>query len=159
MAVTGSRMADAPRSGAARRATPSLLLLLLLAACTSDAWPSGRVDQPLPALTFDDSCERDVVGTLDDQLCSAHELEQREAVLDPLLDDVLELFDQHGTSGRPALELSQDRWEDYRDSACAAAGLAFEGGTAQGTTEMYCRVTITEQRVRVLQQLSVDLDR
>lgn len=50
----------------------------------------------------------------------------------------------------PALEMSQARWKDYRDTHCKYIAALFAGGSGTGIAEGSCRVASARQRIAEL---------
>lgn len=54
----------------------------------------------------------------------------------------------------PALTMSQEAWETYRDAQCDFVGTTYGGGSGTGIAIRACRVDLTRARIAALLSLS-----
>jgi uncharacterized protein YecT (DUF1311 family) len=88
------------------------------------------------------------------EACAAKERDQLDVAMDQLLDEIRSAV---GPSHVADVNAAQAAWSDYLDKECFVSGLAAVGGREQGVITDSCLVTLTETRIRELQDDLVSL--
>ncbi|MBM6550881.1 lysozyme inhibitor LprI family protein [Marinomonas ostreistagni] len=87
--------------------------------------------------------------TRDMNQCAAQTLAESEQVMQRYLDASLERHQQDPELVQ-AIELAQQRWQQYRSAHCDAVYTQWREGTIRGVMTLSCKTELTEQRTHAL---------
>ncbi|MEB3198913.1 MAG: lysozyme inhibitor LprI family protein [Synechococcaceae cyanobacterium] len=145
------REEERPQRWCWRRASVLAALLLAgLSPLAAPGWSAPGRPQSSP-----ERC-RNASTTLAMQDCLSAELKTLEQQLQRYLTAARQRLSAEAETpegrrqAREALERSQQAWQQYRDSACQAVWLRWQGGTIRGPMVLECRLALSHERLRHL---------
>jgi len=144
----------APRAAVRLITAPQAALLLVASTLALSAVPAAAEDDPPPV-----NCN-DIKSTYDGNICAERDFAKADAKLNDVYKKVLEHVTSSGNekpfdpkSWETAMRASQRAWIAFRDADCKdAVPMEWSGGTGTTVAVLGCMTTMTEQRIKDLEE-------